>query len=98
MAKKEEDGKERVCMSLKTELCNRLRTHYPYVSFSSLIEQLLEYADAAGFMMRLNNIKPEDYEPKAPAPKISKKAASRALSKAIESVVTPSEEIEVFGA
>lgn len=97
MAKQEEEGKERVCMSLPKELCNRLRTHYPYVSFSSLIEQLLEYADAAGFMMRLNDIKPEDYEPKATEPKMSKKAASRALSKAIETVVSPPE-IEVFGA
>jgi len=53
---------ERLCISLPIEIANELRTAYPHQNFSMLCVQLIEYAHAAGFMKRLNDIDPADYQ------------------------------------
>lgn len=77
---------ERLCISVPIEFSTRLRTAYPHVDFSTLIVQLLIYADAAGFMKRLDEIDPDDYVP--PAIKRQQKANAKAIKAAAEVVAS----------
>ena len=86
---------ERLCISLPIELSNELRGAYPHVEFSSLIVQLLTYAHTAGFMKRLNEIDPADYD--TAKQKKAAKANKKEVEKAIDTLVSSDATIEEFG-
>lgn len=66
---------ERICVSLDRKLVAEIRQSYPHREFSGLINQLLDYAHAAGFLRRLSDIAPQQGSQFGDVPVVNANAA-----------------------
>lgn len=66
---------ERICVSLDRKMVEEIRQSYPHREFSGLINQLLDYAHAAGFLRRLSDIQPQEGSVNGDVPIVKANAA-----------------------